>query len=213
MKVTEQAVYWLLIPLIYPLVWATKLAVRHSQRPRVWYEFFSELLSLVPFDLGILARRMFYERTLDRCGRNLCVRFGAVISYPGTRVGDNVLINRYSIVGLADIGHNVMIANHCSLLSGRYHHRVELLDIPMREQGAEIQRVHVGDDVWIGANAVVMADVGAGSVIGAGAVVICEIAPYSVAVGNPAKVVRRRDEDTGKVRESVLEGGEGRIAQ
>lgn len=192
MNVVRQLVYWLLIPLICPLVWATKFAVRHSRRPRVWYEFFAEALSLVPFDLGILVRRMFYERTLERCGRNLCVRLGAIISYPDTRVGDNVLLNRYSIVGLADIGHNVMIANHCSLLSGRYHHKAKLVDVPMREQGAEIQRVYVGDDVWIGANAVVMADIGAGSVIGAGAVVVHEIPPYSVAVGNPAEVIKVR---------------------
>jgi len=190
-------VSWLLLPLIYPLVWTAKLCVRYSRRPRVWYEFFAEALSLIPFDLGVLVRRMFYERTLDTCGRNLCVRFGAIISYPGTRVGDNVLINRYSIVGLADIGHNVMIANHCSLLSGRYHHKTERFDIPMREQGAEIRRIYIGDDVWIGANAVVMADIGVGSVIGAGAVVIQEIAPYSVAVGNPARVIKKRGEPEG----------------
>jgi acetyltransferase-like isoleucine patch superfamily enzyme len=46
--------------------------------------------------------------------------------------------------------------------------------------------------VWIGANAVVMADIGAGSVIGAGAVVIHEIPPFSVAVGNPAEVIKVR---------------------
>jgi len=66
---------------------------------------------------------MFWERSLPSCGHNLCVRFAALLSFAGTTIGNNVLINRYTFVGLLDIGHNVMIANHCTLLGGRYQHR------------------------------------------------------------------------------------------
>jgi acetyltransferase-like isoleucine patch superfamily enzyme len=48
----------------------------------------------------------------------------------------------------------------------------------------------VGADCWIGASAVVMAAVGDRSTIGAGAIVVKEIPPDSVAVGNPARVIR-----------------------
>ena len=190
----ERLASWLLWPLIAPLAWATRFCVRRSPRPRIWYEFFSEFISLIPFDLGILARKMFYERTLRACGRNLCVRFGALLSFADTTIGDNVLIQRYTIVGMADIGNNVMIAGHCSLLGGRYQHRAESLDVPMREQGFEPRRIRIGDDVWIGANAVIMADVGEGSIVGAGAIVVHDIPPYSVVVGNPARVIKRRSQ-------------------
>lgn len=54
--------------------------------------------------------------------------------------------------------------------------------------------VEIGHDVWIGHGAKVMAGVaiGIGAVIGAGAVVTRDVGPYEVAVGSPARVVRRR---------------------
>lgn len=65
----------------------------------------------------------------------------------------------------------------------------------MRKQGmTEIRPVHIEDDVWIGARVCILPGVtiGKGSVIGACAVVSKSIPPYSVAVGNPAKVVKTR---------------------
>lgn len=56
------------------------------------------------------------------------------------------------------------------------------------------QRLIIGHDVWIGANAFVATDItiGTGAVIGAGAVVVKDVAPYSIVVGNPARVMRLR---------------------
>lgn len=52
----------------------------------------------------------------------------------------------------------------------------------------------IGNDVWIGFRAIVLSGVtiGDGAVIGAGAVVATNVAPYSIVIGNPAKVVRYR---------------------
>jgi acetyltransferase-like isoleucine patch superfamily enzyme len=49
--------------------------------------------------------------------------------------------------------------------------------------------VKIGDHCWIGAAAVIMADVGPGATIGAGSVVSRPIPPRSVAVGSPARVI------------------------
>ncbi len=57
----------------------------------------------------------------------------------------------------------------------------------------------VGNDVWIGREAMILpgARIGDGAVIGTRAVVSGEIPPYAVVIGNPGRVVRRRfDEDT-----------------
>ena len=51
---------------------------------------------------------------------------------------------------------------------------------------------HIGDDTWIGANAVVMDDVGEGAVVGAGSVVTAPVADYTVVAGSPAALVRSR---------------------
>ncbi len=55
----------------------------------------------------------------------------------------------------------------------------------------------IGNDVWIGQNAVILPGVhiGDGAIIGANAVVGSDIPPYSVAVGNPARVIRKRFDD------------------
>ena len=52
----------------------------------------------------------------------------------------------------------------------------------------------IGNDVWIGQNAIILPGVhiGDGSVIGANCVVGCDIEPYTVVVGNPARVLRKR---------------------
>jgi virginiamycin A acetyltransferase len=52
----------------------------------------------------------------------------------------------------------------------------------------------IGNDVWIGQNAVILPGVhiGDGAIIGANAVVGSDVAPYTVVIGNPARVLRRR---------------------
>ena len=55
----------------------------------------------------------------------------------------------------------------------------------------------IGNDVWIGQNAVILPGVhiGDGAIIGANCVVGCDIEPYTVAVGNPARILRKRFDD------------------
>ena len=54
--------------------------------------------------------------------------------------------------------------------------------------------VTIGNNVWIGDNVIILSSVsiGDGAVIGAGSVVTKDIQPYSIAVGNPAKVIKKR---------------------
>ncbi len=55
----------------------------------------------------------------------------------------------------------------------------------------------VGNDVWFGTNAVIMpgVQIGDGAIIGAYSVVTRDVEPYSIVVGNPNKVVRKRFSD------------------
>lgn len=73
------------------------------------------------------------------------------------------------------------------------------LDSVARRTGESANPVEIGADCWIGGRAIVMCSgtkgevrrIGDGCIIGAGAVVTRDIPPYSLAVGNPAKVVRK----------------------
>jgi maltose O-acetyltransferase len=75
------------------------------------------------------------------------------------------------------------------------NHRHDRIDIPMCQQGfGEMKPVIIEDDVWLGERVIILPGVtiGKGSIIGAGAVVAKNVPPYSIAVGNPALVVKKR---------------------
>lgn len=59
------------------------------------------------------------------------------------------------------------------------------------------KRTFVGNDVWIGRNAIVLSgvNIGDGAVVGAGAVVTRDVPSYAVVVGNPARIIKHRFEE------------------
>lgn len=93
-------------------------------------------------------------------------------------------------MGGIDIGANVIIGPYCHSAN----HKFNDINKPIRMQGHRMMRTKIDDDCWLGAGVIVIPGViiGKGSVIGAGSVVTQNIPPYSLAVGNPAKVIQSR---------------------
>jgi len=154
----------------------------------------SERISRCGGHLGIYARQAFYRRALAHCGRNVYFGFGCLLSKPETCIADRVYIGRYCMIGLAKIGCEAMLADGVQVLSGRHQHgRAVGTGWPARrrDQPRQYHEVTIGDGAWIGAGAVVMADVGAQAVVGAGAVVVHPVAPGACVVGVPARPVTR----------------------
>ena len=73
-------------------------------------------------------------------------------------------------------------------------HRYDNPNKFIRQQGHVVGDIHIEDDVWIGANALILGGVhiGKGAVIGAGAVVTKDVPSLAIVVGIPAKVVKFR---------------------
>lgn len=116
---------------------------------------------------------------------------GDVIIGNGVRIGmSNVLI------GPVKIGNNVIFAQN--IVTSGLNHGYENIDMPICKQPTTTNEITVEDDCWIGANAVITAGVTIGkhSVIAAGAVVTKNIPPFSIAVGNPAKVIKQYNFET-----------------
>ena len=110
-------------------------------------------------------------------------------------LGSNCTVNSYAILyghGGLQIGNDVRIAPQVMIMP--MNHIFADPSVSVRKQGIEAQGIVIEDDVWLGAGAVVLdgVTIGKGSIIGAGAVVSKNIPPYSVAVGVPAKVKKKR---------------------
>lgn len=109
-------------------------------------------------------------------------------------IGRNTLIGmRNTIIGPVTIGNDVILAQNITV-SG-LNHGYEDVNVPIRSQKVITSPVVIEDDCWIGANAVILAGtvIGKHSVVAAGSVVIKDVPPFSIAVGNPARVVKYYD--------------------
>ena len=110
-------------------------------------------------------------------------------------IGDDLSVNCRVMIdacngGEIRIGKNVSIGPNVVIRAS--NHRYRSKSLPIKTQGHTGGVIIIGDDVWIGANCVILsgAVIGEGSVIGAGAVVNKGIPPYSLAGGVPAKVIK-----------------------
>ena len=88
---------------------------------------------------------------------------------------------------------NVMMGPNVSIYTS--NHKFDRTDIPMIKQGnSETKPVIIENDVWIGANVIILPGVTIheGSIIAAGAVVTKDVECYTIVAGNPAKVIKKR---------------------
>lgn len=175
------------------------LIPKNAARPRLWVKLFlnrfyhsrgagaqirrKTRLDVFPFNRFVLGDYSVIE---DFCTINNGV--GDVIIGRNTLVGiGNVLI------GPIIIGNNVIFAQN--IVASGLNHQYKNIDIPIHKQEVTTLQITIEDDCWIAANAVITAGVTVGKhcVVAAGAVVTKSIPPFSVAAGNPAKVIKQYD--------------------
>jgi acetyltransferase-like isoleucine patch superfamily enzyme len=140
-----------------------------------------------------------------------------VVPYSNVRIGSYSRIGKNCTIyttktGLIEISEFVTINNNCTITStysiqigsncliaenvGIRDHNHSFFDVSstIRSQGFHGASIVIGNDVWIGRNATILAGVtiGNGSIIGANSVVTKNIPSFSIAVGSPAKVIKKR---------------------
>lgn len=187
----KQAVHRLLIP-------------KNQAKPRLWVKWFVN-----PF---------YHQRgkgvTVCRRTRLDVLPFNAFTIGDGSTIEDFATINngvgsvhigKHSRVGIGNvligpvsIGDHVILAQNI-VLSG-LNHQYQNLAQPISLQPVTTKQIAVEDECWIGANAVITAGVTIGrhSVVAGGSVVTKNIPPYSLAAGNPARVIKQYNAVTQK---------------
>ena len=187
---------WLAISMILPL-FVTHLALGAVGDRNKSFAGHVQLLSLWPGTTGVFLRRAFFRLTLTKCSDTVAISFGTLFSSRECSLGKHVYIGPYGSIGAVDIEDDVLIGSHVSIPNGGKQHGIDRLDIPVREQPGEWQRIHIECDTWIGDRAIVMANVGRHCVVGAGAVVTKPVEDYAIVVGCPARVVNYRNQLAG----------------
>lgn len=140
-------------------------------------------------------RRRLLEELLGAVGEDTEIRppfyvdYGAHITI-GARCFANVGLVALDVAAIT-IGDDVQIGPNVQLLTPTHPVEAE----PRRQKWEAAEPVVIGDNVWIGGGAIVLPGVtiGDNTVVGAGAVVSRDLPADVVAVGNPARVVRRID--------------------
>ncbi len=116
-------------------------------------------------------------------------------------VSDNTLINNARIGKFCSIGPNVLIApgkhpTHYISTFPAFFSAKNQCQISFCKQSSflETENVTIGNDVWIGANAIVLdgSTIGDGAIIAAGSVVTKDVPPYAIVGGVPAQIIRYR---------------------
>lgn len=115
---------------------------------------------------------------------------------PNCIVGsDSELGTRCIIQSNVEIGSNVIMGPDVKIYSR--NHKSDRIDIPIQKQGKEFLQTKIGNDVWIGANALILPGVTIHdhTIIAAGSVVTKDIPEYALVGGVPAKILKFRNSE------------------
>ncbi|MDD5476675.1 MAG: acyltransferase [Candidatus Omnitrophica bacterium] len=133
---------------------------------------------------------------MKRMGKKVYIMNSCMIGSPsGIEIGDHVCINHHTTIsgiGSLKIGSFVMIGPNCNILTA--NHGFSDLGKPMMFQDIAIGSVEIGDDVWLGANVVILPNVkiGRGAIVGANAVVTEDVPAFAIVGGVPARLIKYR---------------------
>jgi len=144
-------------------------------------------------------RNFLCSKIFTKCGKELNVENGAYFGNgKDIEVGDCVSFgsNFKTLNRILRVGDELIMGEDVLFQGGI--HKYDRLDIPIGKQGGGTKSIlEICDDVWIGARAIVLPGckkIGTGVIIGAGAVVTKDIPDYAIVGGNPAKIIKYRNQ-------------------
>jgi len=173
--------------------------------------FLSNFLSVIPLRIrnklfehfrmtkglkGIAIRYALLKSIAIKCGDNISIHPGVYLLNPEKIIiGNNVSIHPMCYIdatGEIIIGNDVSIAHGASIMSTS--HEFERKDIPIKDQGLNLSKTMINNNVWIGAKATILSGIliESGSIVAANAVVTKNVPENTVVGGIPAKIIKER---------------------
>lgn len=187
----KKLVHWLLVP-------------KGQAKPRTWVKWFVNPFYHKKGKGALICRRTRMDVlpwNIFELGANSTIEdFSTINNGVGpVKIGKNTRVGLgTTLIGPVTLKDDVRIAQNV-VLSGLNHNYEDVLT-PIHAQGVSTAPIIVEEETWIGANVTIVAGITIGkhSIIAGGSVVTKDIPPYSVAVGNPARVVKQYNHVTGE---------------
>jgi len=156
------------------------------------------------FDIGYISKfkswiyASYYKTPMDMVIYHSCI-FRSLHSNPkgnAIKVGEKLHLSENTIIDISggiEFGDMVTVSEGAKIYTHR--HGIDDRERYWRDQPIVFHKLIIGDDVWVGANSIILSgvtEIGKGAIIGAGAVVTKEIPPYAVVAGVPARIIKYR---------------------
>lgn len=148
-------------------------------------------------------KKEYYKSQLSACGSDVYLGNNGIATYNNISIGNHVYVGSNYVFQSAH--GKIIIGNHVMFGPGVHIHGGDHIYTECGKYMDTIEKapnsdptVYIEDDVWIGANAIIVGGVRVafGSVIGAGAIVTHDTEPCGIYAGVPAKLIGKRfDED------------------
>lgn len=171
---------------------------QNQVRMRSVNQLYAYLMNLIQIFLNLLPpplRNLGFRILLHRVGKHAFFDYNVYVKFPWlVEIGDHVSINRGAqfFSGFNE-RHRIVLGNHVYIAPnvGFFAAGHDVIDLSQHVGGDII----VEDNVWIGAGAIILpgVNIGESCIIGAGSVVTQDVPPNSIAVGNPARVIKFRE--------------------
>lgn len=172
--------------LVSPLVLIAWFEKKGSTSEAIFISL-GQFLGLFPGIIGSYLRAAYYWMLLDQCSWEIHIGFGSYFSQRSAKLGANIAMGGYCIIGTASIDDEVMIASRVSIPSGKRQHVDSMGQL---SSDTTLDRVIIGKKCWIGEGAIVLADVGEGCIVSAGAVITTKMPNHYIIGGNPGKPIK-----------------------
>jgi len=176
----------------------------HQARPRLWVKLFVNPIKNKRGKGSLIRRRVrmdVFPYNDFSLGKNSTIEdFSTINNGVGNvEIGDRTRLGIANvIIGPIKIGNDIMFAQN--IVASGLNHVYEDINVPIADQHVYTSLITIEDEVWIGANAVITAGVTIGkhSVVAAGSVVTKDVPPFSIVAGNPARLLKQYNKETGE---------------